>query len=580
MAVRRWSWPPEAVLVAGALALAAANGWWIWTARRGLPYSIDEAGYLQRAIRDGQHLVHGGAGALLAAIRTPDIQAPLVPVLGSLAYPLVHTDLLKLLISLQVFYVGTVVAGYALARVLLPRWWAVVTALLIGCTPGVLDQSRSFMFAEAATATFAAAVAAQIASGNGRNRGLLLLAGALSGLTVLSRTMMVAFVLVMWGVGALAVLLEAGDRRQRLRRFLLVPAVGSGVAAIWYSAQWRYVLEYLTSYGYGAHQAAYARAATLPLVGSLLVRLNNLTSQDFYLVAAALVVLGLFLGVWIGGGATFAKQARLRGIVAAPAGQLALVALGALAALCSTANAGSGFELPLVPPLVVLAAAGWRAALGAVSTRAVARVLAAVAVAAALTNVATKTVTVLPAFTLSTGIGPYAAVVVTSSSVISGYLSAFEGSGPAAQSVDRGPWLRDSWQADVFMSHYAKVRGYLPIVFFATEGALFNTNTVQLEDQMHRGQLLPVGVFHDPRRVGLTFAQQLLAPQYGIPNFLVAVSGRQAASFTLVPDRHVARTAEEARFREVLHLRLPDGTWATVYWRATGPRIPVGPTHG
>jgi 4-amino-4-deoxy-L-arabinose transferase-like glycosyltransferase len=344
VAARRWAWPPEAVLVAGALALAAANGWWIWTARRDLPYSIDEAGYLQRAIRDGQHLVHGGAAGLLAAIRTPDIQAPLVPVLGSLAYPLVHTDLLKLLISLQVFYVGTVVAGYALARVLLPRWWAVVTALLIGCTPGVLDQSRSFMFAEAATATFAAAIAAQIAAGNGRNRGLLLLAGALSGLTVLSRTMMVAFILVLWGVGALTVLLEAGDRRQRLLRFFLVPAVGSGVAAIWYSAQWRYVLEYLTSYGYGAHQAAYARAATLPLVGSLLVRLNNLTSEDFYLVAATLVVLGLFLGVWIGGGARIAQQARLRGLVVAPAGQLALVAIGALAALCSIANAGSGFQ--------------------------------------------------------------------------------------------------------------------------------------------------------------------------------------------------------------------------------------------
>ena len=542
--------------------------------RRGLPFSIDEAGYLQRAIRDGQHLVHGGAGGLLVAIRTPDIQAPLVPVVASLAYPLVHTNLLELLVSLQVFYVGTVIATYALARVWLPRWWAVLTALLVACTPGVLDQSRSFMFAEAATATFAAAVAAQIAARNGRNRGLLLLAGFLSGLTLLSRTMMVALIAVLWLVGALAVLLEPGDRLRRLRNFLLVPVVGSALAAIWYSAQWANVLHYLTRYGYGAGQRAYARAASLPIVGSLPLRLNDLLSQDFYFVAAVLVLIGLCLCLWRTIAAGTAERERSRGL--APTVQLALITIGALAALCSTANSGSAFELPLVPPLAVLAATGWHSALGAKSTKAVAKGLAGASVTAAAATVTIKTLTLLSAIILSIGVGPLSAVVASSSSVISGYLSAFEGSGAAAQATDRGPWLSDSWQVDRFMNHYAGERGYLPIVFFATEAPLFNTNTLQLENQVHRGHLLPVGVFHDPHHVGLTFLQQLSAPQYGIPNFLVAVSGREAAEFTVVPDQHAAQTARAALFRRVLHFRLPDGTWATVYWRATGPRIPVG----
>src|ERR1039458_2180051 len=116
----RWPWAELALGLASA-SVAATNGWWVWTARRGLPYSIDEAGYLQRAIRDGQALVHGGPGGLLAAIRTPDIQAPLVPVLASLAYPFVHANLLKLLISLQIFYVATALATYWLARLVLPR---------------------------------------------------------------------------------------------------------------------------------------------------------------------------------------------------------------------------------------------------------------------------------------------------------------------------------------------------------------------------------------------------------------------------------------------------------------------------
>ncbi len=575
----RIPWLPEAVLASGALALAAANGWWIWTVRRGLPYSIDEAGYLQRAIRDGQHLVHGGAAGLLSAIRTPDIQAPLVPVVASLAYPLVHTDLLKLLISLQVFYVAAVIASYALARTILPRWWSVLTALLIACSPGVLDQSRNFMFAEAATATFAAAVAAQIAAKNGRNRGLLILAGLFSGLTVLSRTMMVAFILVLWAVGVFAVLLEAEGRWQRIRRFFLVPAVGSAVGAIWYSAQWQYVLEYLTKYGYGGHQTAYERAFTLPLLGSLPSRLNYLTSQDLYLVLAVLVFLGLCALLWVAGPSWITRLRQPRGPAVTPSAYLALVAAGALVALCSTANAGSAFELPLIPPLLVLAAAGWHYALARIPTKTGGRFVATIAGAAAALDVATKTLIFLPAFTLTLGAGPIAPVVATSSSVISGYLTGFEGSRATAPSSDGGLWLTASWRVETFLSHYAEVRGYRPIVFFANEGPLFNTNTVQLEYQMHHGTVLPVGVFRDPSRVDLSFVQQLFAPQYGIPNFLVAESGSHAAAFTVVPDAHVARTARAARFREVLNLRLPDGTWATVYWRATGPRIALGGTH-
>ena len=78
-----------------------------------------------------------------------------------------------------------------------------------------------------------------------------------------------------------------------------------------------------------------------------------------------------------------------------------------------------------------------------------------------------------------------------------------------------GPWLTDSWRADVFLYQYATTRGYLPVVFFATEGPLFNTNTLQLEEQAQCGRLLPVGVSLDPGEVGLSFVQQLYAPQMG-----------------------------------------------------------------
>jgi hypothetical protein len=568
----RWPWP-ELALSLASVVLAATNGWWVWTARRGLPYSIDEAGYLQRAIRDGQALLQGGPGGLLAAIRTPDIQAPLVPVVAALAYPFVHTNLLELLISLQVFYVATAVTTYWLARQVLPRWWSLLTALAIVCSAGVMDESRSFMFAEAATAMFAGAVAAQVAARNGRDSRFLVVAGLFGGLAMLARTMMVPFIGVLWGIGILAVMAEPGNRGRRLGRFFLVPIVGSGIAAIWYSAQWRYVLDYLTTYGYGHTALHYEGAPMVPLVGSLPTRLNNLVSVDLYVPLAALVLVGICLGIWSLIGAWQRPNDVGWRVLLTPSAQIAVVAAGGLAALCSTGNAGSGFELPLVPPLVVLAVAGWRAAAHRAMRKVISRGVVALAAATSAASVLVKTLPVIPLLTVTAGSGGYSPVVISSYSEISQYLSALEGGGVPTSQVTNEPWLVDSWHADTFIYQYAEARGYLPVVFFATEGPLFNTNTLQLEEQARRGLLLPLGVFLAPQQVGMSFVQQLYAPKYGVPNFLVAVSGSEAAKFTVVPDTSAAATAREAGFRAVWRLRLPDGTWVTVYWRAVGPRI-------
>jgi hypothetical protein len=568
----RWPWA-ELALGLASVSLAATNGWWVWTARRGLPYSIDEAGYLQRAIRDGQALVHGGPGGLLAAIRTPDIQAPLVPVLASLAYPFVHANLLKLLISLQIFYVATALATYWLARLVLPRWWALLAALAVACSVGVLDESRSFMFAGAATAMFAAAVAAQVGARNGRDTRLLVLAGVFGGLTMLARTMMVPFIGVLWLIGMLVVVAEPTSRGRRLGRFLLVPIVGSGIAAIWYSAQWRYVLDYLTEFAYGHSAVHYQHTTTLPLVGSLPLRLDNLVSVDLYLPLAALVLIGICLGAWSAARTRQRPQRLGWRMVLEPSAQIALLAVGCLATLCSTADAGSGFELPLVPLLVVLAVAGWRSVTHQPTARILATGVPALVAATSAATLLIITIPALPPLTVTAGAGTYSTVVVSSHSFISQYVMALEGGSVPTSEVVKGPWLTDSWRADTFIYNYAAARGYLPIVFFATEGPLFNTNTLQLEEQARRGRLLPMGVFLDPQQAGMNFVQQLYAPEYGIPNFLVAVSGTEAASFTLVPDTDAVQTASEAGFQAVWRLRLPDATWVTVYWRAVGPTI-------
>ena len=561
-------WAPEVMLGCAAVLLSAANGWWVWTVRARMPYSIDEAGYLQRAIRDGQALVHGGVVGLVAAVRSPDIQAPLVPVIGALAYPFAHGSLLKLMMSLQLLYLGLVVATYLLARQTMGRWWAVLAALLVACSAGIVDQSRTFLFAVAATATFTAALGAHLAAHNGRRRGWLLGAGVLSGLTLLARTMMIAFVAVLWMVGLVAVLAEAGDRRRRLLRYLVTPATGVAVAATWYSAQWSYVWQYLTEYGYGRASAHYGRSSHILLIGILPERLGNILSKDFYVPTTAVLLVGLVTLVsstWLE-----ARGARpdVVQMVAGRRAQMTLVAVGCLAALCSTGDQGSAFELPMIPVIVVLGVAG----LACLQGRWVRRVLVSMACLFGGAVVALKTVPTVPPTTMDVSVLGVPAVVASSSSTISRYVHRFgePGAGNRAMSAT---WLTDSRRAEEFMYTFAGRRGYLPVVFFATEGPLFNTNTVQLEAQVQRGQLLPMGVFRNPRRVHMGFVQQLDAHQYGIPNWLVAVSGRGAAEFTVTPDTRATMTAEGAGFREVWRQRLANGTWVTLYWRRVGPRV-------
>ena len=55
---------------------------------------------------------------------------------------------------------------------------------------------------------------------------------------------------------------------------------------------------------------------------------------------------------------------------------------------------------------------------------------------------------------------------------------------------------------------------------------------------------------------------------------MISVSGSEAAKFTVEPDVQAAQTASAAGFHPVWRLHLPDGTWATVYWRAVGAEAP------
>ena len=69
-------WLALAALCIGAVVL---NLWWIDTRRRGLPFTIDGAAYLQRAFWDGQALRESGLGGFIRTVRGPDLRRPCCP---------------------------------------------------------------------------------------------------------------------------------------------------------------------------------------------------------------------------------------------------------------------------------------------------------------------------------------------------------------------------------------------------------------------------------------------------------------------------------------------------------------------
>src|SRR5882724_2501612 len=87
------------------LVVVATNLLWVRNHRRGLPFDIDEAGYLQRALRDGDAFRHGGLSGLWHTFRLPDPQAPLLPIAAALVRHLTNAGPVGLIASEQLFVV-------------------------------------------------------------------------------------------------------------------------------------------------------------------------------------------------------------------------------------------------------------------------------------------------------------------------------------------------------------------------------------------------------------------------------------------------------------------------------------------
>jgi 4-amino-4-deoxy-L-arabinose transferase-like glycosyltransferase len=583
-----WQYVTLAALL---LVTVASNLWWVTAHRSGLPFDIDEAGYLQRAVRDADALHGGGVASLWSTVRLPDPQAPLLTVVAGIFRWATGAGTYRMLAVQQIFYVLLVVATYWGARRLANRNWSLLAAVMVAALPGVVDSSRAFTFALSAAAVLTATLVVQLRIDAFRSLPRSALWGVLLGLSALTRTVTLSLLAPLILAAVVSVVVSRPQRRQALHLGVAL-LLGLVVAGSWYSATWRPVLDYLTGYGYGANASGYGTSRSVLSPGWWMFRLNHAVNAEVFAPLALAILLCFLAGLvtwWPrrragAGEATDPRPVRpvaqaAGRYLADPRATVWIFVVGGFLVLSTSQNTGSMFELPLLPAVMILAAsvAGRslreaRPFVAAVCV--VASVVSFVGVSAAIPEVSTSA--------LGVSLGPIHVTAFDGRGTIISYASATGGactprscdaSGTmTGEEASLRAWVPPNRDMAEFLHGYAAAHDCDPVVFFAVQDPLFNTNTVDLAYQLAYAAGLPIGFLKTGRQAGETPLRQLEDPALGEPN-LVIIGPAPRYSRTFSP--LVGQTAGLAALREdgfghVGGLPLPDGRVMSVWWKDRG----------
>jgi len=361
-AARHFALPRTASVVVAAVIVATVVLDVVWLARfrHGYVTEWDESGYLQFSLSNYDALRHDGLWGFAKIVGGRGTFGPLLPAVTALAYPIVGRDVFGSLLVLPLFYVGLVAASFGLARRFVSATWAVVAALAVGAIPAVTDYTRLFHFALPATACMTAALWALVRSEAFRSARWSLAFGLFVALTLLSRTMTVAFVPGFALAAAAQFLVSEPSVRAKLRNVALAAAATAVVAGPWYLANARSVYDLLVGTGYGEAATGYGRHYPIASWGYWTKELR-IDLSYLWLPLGATLALSLLLALAYrvarrGVGLHVPRTLRAAGLLAPAA-----VVVEGYVALTSSRNEGTAFALPWLPALVILgvtAAAG------------------------------------------------------------------------------------------------------------------------------------------------------------------------------------------------------------------------------
>jgi Dolichyl-phosphate-mannose-protein mannosyltransferase len=570
VARQRLAWVRTAgALVAGIVCVTLVlHVAWLARFRHGYVTEWDESGYMQFSLSNFDALHDQGLWTFAKTVAGRETFGPLLPLVASLAYPIVGRGVFGGLLVLPLFFAGLVGAAFALARQFVSDSWAVVAALAVAAIPAVIDYTRLFHFALPATACLTAALWALVRSDGLRRVGWAVAFGVFVALTLLARTMTLAYMPGLALAAGVQFLVGTADVRARLRNLAIAAAVAGLVAGPWYIRNGRSVYDALVGSGYGEGAVPFGRHYPIASWGYWTKELRlDLSYMWLPLAAALLLCFGVALSYWV------ARHRRLIGpsrpLSARSAGVLALVlvVLEGYLVLTSSRNEGTGFSLPWLPALVILGVI----AAASIPARAVRVALAGVLVVLSLGAVASKSGWVEPLAKVRTvsvpGLGDVKVTdgrgIIQTEVVGAGY-----DIGPPTQPLPdmHRRWLPLARDVVGWSMRRAEQRGEPLHLTLGLDDLIFSNSRLILAAQLwfHRWQ--PVDYlrsFPDGDSVA-SYRRQLLSPQ---PANALITGDRPGAPITR---EKVEAAARSLGFIPVKSFTMPDGRKIRIWWRERG----------
>ncbi|MCU1497026.1 MAG: hypothetical protein JWM47_979 [Acidimicrobiales bacterium] len=516
-------YPLVTVVVIGVV-VAALHVLWVAQQRPLGTYNPDEAGYLaeslryQRALTDG--LLDGPGGPSLGPL-WGRVQAtttgPLVPLVGVPFLLLGSRSVVWLMVVPAVFHVLAALGVAGISRELGSARRALVAGIVVLGLPGAMVAGRTFAFAGPAGAGLALAVWALLRSDRGRRPWPMVGLGVATAAMLLARTMTVAFLPGLVVAGAVYV---ARDRRVARNLALAVAALVAVAGAWWWTASDR-IRFYLLRSGYGNLSSSYGPGGWTDRLGLRAGAALGDVRPLLLLPALALVAYAV-VGAWrrhAAGG-----SARSWVLAHRDLGAVAIVIGSGYAALLSSRNGGTQFEIPLELVAVALVVG-----LTPLVRTGAARVIGVVAVVAAVVNIVA-----IGYVRLGSGVQFQAGETVVSATV---FTWGDQYQPPAAIDLGTEPWLLadpddrrrvgDQWWA-AHREVSAALHGYLEeagsLHQTVTGGSpLMGITTIELAQELE-GQ--PVTSSDTPDSRLSTAGQEMTARVGASPRVVVVIRSR------------------------------------------------------
>jgi 4-amino-4-deoxy-L-arabinose transferase-like glycosyltransferase len=545
---------------------------WLVRFRRGYVTEWDESGYLQFALSNFDALHDHGLWTFAKTVGGRGTFGPLLPFVTSLAYPIVSRGVFGSLLVLPLFFAGLVGAAFGLARQFVSDYWAVLAALTVAAIPAVTDYTRLFHFALPATACMTAALWALVRSNGLRRTRWAVAFGLFVALTLLARTMTVAFLPGFAIAAGAQFLVGAPDLRVKTRNLAIAAGTAALVAGPWYIRNARSVYDLLLGSGYGEGATPFGHHYPVASWGYWTKELRLDLSHLWLPLGGALLLVFLVALAYRAAsrprlsGPSRPQSARAAGLLA-----LALVVLEGYLVLTSSRNEGTAFALPLLPALVILAVA----AAASIPTRAVRVAFASVLVALSIGAVIAKSGWFEPLAKVRTVSAPgLGSVTVTDGRGIIQLEVAGDGY-PIGRVTQPLPVMQRGWlplARDVvgWSLHRAEQRGVPLNLTLGLDDRIFGNSRLILAAQLWFHRYLPVDYLNaSPGGDSVaSYRRQLLSPKP--ENALI--TGEPPPSGSSIMRSKVEAAARSLGFVRVRSFKLPDGRTIWAWWRDVGQK--------